>query len=121
MTSPDTLLIDDEVISDTKNVANSFNRYFSSVANKLQSKIIPPKEDFSKYLKNRSTNSFFISPVTKEEVKDIIDNISAKKATGPHSLPSFLLNEINDSISQPLADLVNMSFTQGNYIEALKI
>ena len=51
----------------------------------------------------------------------IIDKISPSKATGPHSVAPFLLNQIKEYISQPIADLVNMSLEQGIYIDALKI
>ena len=51
----------------------------------------------------------------------MIDKISLSKATGPHSVAPFLLNQIKEYISQPIADLVNMSLEQGIYIDDLKI
>ena len=109
------------MIKDPEIISNSFNNYFSSVASKLQANFYPSKVDFSKYLKNRVCDDFLIAPTNKNEIKKIIDNISSSKATGPHSIPPFLLNKINEVIAEPIADLVNLSFSQGNYINALKI
>ena len=119
--SPDTISVNDEVIKDPKTVANSFNSYFSSIASKLQAKIHPPKENFSKYLKNRVNNDFLLNPTNYNEVMSIIENINPSKATGPHSIPPFLLSKIYAYICHPIADLINMSFKQGIYIDALKV
>ena len=119
--TPDTLSIDNEVIKDQKKIANSFNEYFSSVASKLQDRFYPSKTKFSHYLKNRVNDSFIITPTNKNEIMSIIDKISPSKAIGPHSVAPFLLNQIKEYISQPIADLVNMSLEQGIYIDALKI
>ena len=119
--TPSSLSIDDDICSDPSKIANSFNKYFSSIASKLQAEIHPPSQDFNSYLKNRNNNSFFIAPTDKKEVMNIIENINTSKATGPHSIPPYILSQVNQYIAQPIADLVNMSFQQGNYIDALKI
>ena len=115
------LLIDNEISTDPVSIANSFNNYFSSIARKLQAKIYPPKEDFSTYLKNRNEHSLFIIPTDKYEVMKIIDNIDITKATGPHSIPSNILPIIKEIVSDPIANIVNMSFDQGKYIDVLKL
>ena len=48
-------------------------------------------------------------------------NISASKAIGPHGIPTNILHIINDKVSEPLADIVNLSFQIGKYFENLKI
>ena len=98
---PTSLMIDNEVCTDPKKIANSFINYFSSVASTLQANIHPPSQDFSSYL------------------KDI--NININKAIGAHSIPSNILHTIKQIISEPLEIIINMSFEQGKYIEALKI
>ena len=118
---PTSLLVDKEICTDPLKIANAFNKYFSSVANKLQAKIYPTNQDFSTYLKDRNDYSFFITPTDQEEVMKIIDNINISKATGPHSIPSNILQNIKQIISQPIVNIVNMSFEQGEYVDALKL
>ena len=100
---PTSLLIKKELISEPKIVAETFNNYFSSIANELQGKIHHYGKDFSSYLTNSSPNNFFIKPTDKIEVIDIINNISITKATGPNSIPTDILHLIKLSIAEPLA------------------
>ena len=51
----------------------------------------------------------------------IIDDINISKATGPHSIPTKILHNIKEIVSDPIADIVNMSFEQGKYVDALKL
>ena len=51
-TSPSSLMVINKLISDPSEVANSFNEYFSTVADKLQSNIYHIGCDPSKYLNN---------------------------------------------------------------------
>ena len=82
---PTSLLINNKLILAHKEVAETFNNYFSSVASKLQGKLYHCGQDFSSYLDNRNAHNFFISPTDKIELIDIINTFSIKKATGPHT------------------------------------
>ena len=65
-------MIDKEIITDTKTIANTFNNYFSTIAHKLQGKIFHSSHNFKTYLKHRNENSFFITPTDKIEILNII-------------------------------------------------
>ena len=91
---PTSLLINNKLISDHKEVAETFHSYFSSVASKLQGNIYHYGQDFSSYLDIRNAHNFFISPTDKIELIDIINTFSIKKATGPHSIPSDIFHLI---------------------------
>ena len=41
--------------------------------------------------------------------------------TGPHSIPTDILHIIKLNISEPLSDIINLSFVKGVYFENLKI
>ena len=64
---------------------------------------------------NRKEHNFFISPTDKFEIVNIVSNISPNKACG---LPS---NIIHLNISEPLAQIINLSFEKGTQFENLKI
>ena len=115
------LMHNNEILSDPKKVADSFNEYFSSIAGELQGKIHHANQDFNKYLKNINNNSLLMTPTNKYEIIDIINTIDITKAVGPHSIPSNILHLIKDIISEPLAEIINISFETGIYIDNLKI
>ena len=67
-------------------------------------------------------NIIFLSvQLTKNEIVSIINNISIEKATGPHSIPTDVLHIIKLNISEPLSDIINLSFVKGVYFDNLKI
>ena len=115
---PTSLLIKNKLISDHKEVAETFNNYFSSVASKLQGKIHHYGQDYSSYLNNRNAHNFFISPT---RLIDIINTFSIRKATGPHSIPLDIFHLIKLNVVEPLESIINLSFGKGIYIENLKI
>ena len=118
---PSSLLVNNELISKAEDVSRTFNTYFSTIASELRGKMHHHCEDFSTYLKDRNSSSFFINPTNKFEVINIINNIDINKANGPHSIPTDILHLIKLNVAQPLADIINLSFEKGVYIDILKI
>ena len=91
----------------------------SSVAHKLQANIYNGF-DFKKYLHHENENTFIIQPTNKYEISAEIKNLDTRKSTGPHSIPTAILKEIDSAIAEPLSKIINLSFQSGKYIEALK-
>ena len=114
------LNVDGHLTSDKKLIADSFNNYFTQIAKKIKEKLPPTKKSFREFLDNPCRNSFFLSPTTPEEVKNIIISLDTKKATGPFSIPRQLLHELPTEISSILSDIFNQSFKTGKFIQALK-
>ena len=56
-------------------IPNKFINYFSNIAKELSSNITPVDTSFTSSLKNRTTNSFFMSNITHKEVDDAIDDM----------------------------------------------
>ena len=63
--------------------AEELNNHFTSIAKNIEKKPIKPNRDFSKFLKNRNKDSFFITPTNKEEVASIVKAFKNNKSTGP--------------------------------------
>ena len=55
-----------------------------------------------------------LSPVTEKEVSDIV-SLNARKATGPNSIPNFILKEFKEELKTPLTIITNMSFITGQF------
>ena len=119
--TPTSLMVDNKMISNQKEVANEFNNYFSTIASKLRGKINKKNHSFTSYLHNRNDNTFVLHPIAKEEVINVIDKLDSAKGTGPHSIPTDILKFIKFIISESLSDIINLSFKTGIYIENLKV
>ena len=102
-------------------MAEHFNQYFTSIGKNLQKNIPPTKRHFSNYLKDLNKGSFFIQPTTAEEVKDIIMTLIGSKSTEPNSIPTILLKQTRNTVSLPLAKLINKSFETGIFPNICKV
>ena len=115
-----TLNINGKIISDNKNVADSFNQYFTTVAHNLIDKLGPSTNHFTKYLANPNSESFFLDPVAPEEVNDIIANLEESKSYDSYDIPPKLIKLVRETISKPFAIIANSSFSLGIFPEKLK-
>ena len=111
--TPSSLLIDGKTITNPKDMAESFNNFFTSIGAKLQSNIPPTRRHYFDYLKHPNPETFFISPTTPDEIENIIKSLKSSKCVGPNSIPTKMLHLIKDKISIPLSELINKSFSAG--------
>ncbi|MEM6831004.1 MAG: reverse transcriptase family protein [Bacteroidota bacterium] len=118
---PISLRIDDAVTSDPLLVANHFNRYFSSIAESIRSRIPTSDKCFTSFLNGSTQNSIFLSPVTSDEVAVIINSMSPSKGSGPNSIPYRILKLLSPEISALIAQIVNISFSTGVFPSTLKL
>ena len=114
------LNINGKLTTDNKTVADSFNKYFTTVAQMLIDKLGPATKDFRNYLTNYNPNSFFLDPVTPEDVTDIIANLDESKANDSYDIAPKLINIARMTISMPFALIANSSFSLGVFPENLK-
>ena len=91
-------------------MANIFYEVFVNIAKKINEKISRTKRPPLDYLSSKNPESFFISSVTPDEIKVIINSMKSGKAVGPYSIPMFLLNILCEHIAIPLCDITNNSF-----------
>ena len=107
-------------VTDPTQIANVFNSYFSTIGKTLQSKIHSSHINFTRYLKNPNIHSLFISPTDEIEISNLISTLKKGKASGPNSIPTFILKDFNREISIILANLFNLSFSNGVFPDILK-
>ena len=111
-----------ETVIEPKLVAKEFNNHYANVADKiLHSRKFSGNKEFHKYLKTPNPKSFLIKPTTPQEIELIISKLDTNKAVGPNSIPNKLIKSISKSISIPLTNIFNSSFTSGIFPEFLKI
>jgi len=97
---------------------NEFNERYLNI---LLDKLSKENKNFKSYLRDSNVNSFFVSPTTKEEIIEIINELDCLKGTGPHSIPTDIFKVIKLIVSESLTDIINLSFKTGIYISNLKI
>ena len=81
---------------------------------------MPTNKNYTDYLTNPSENTFFLRPTSPNETEDIIKTLSVGKSLGPNSIPTKLLKQFSKSISIRLSNLINLSFRNGVFPNALK-
>ena len=112
---------DGSKITDPLQIANNFNKYFTSVASDITKKIPRTPKSPLAYLSNPNIESFFISPCTSSEISLVIQELKNGKSSGPNSIPIKLLKILEPHISVDVAILINESFETGIFPDKLKI
>ena len=105
-------------LSDSTEIANAFNDYFSSVAPNLAAEIPDVGIDPLSYL-SRNPHSFVYFEVDYTEVKKQVLSFKSKPSN-IKSIPSFAYKFIVDVLSPVLAKLINQSFEEGIIPSCLK-
>ena len=90
----------EEIVFENFKVANIFNIFFTSVAEKLVNKLPKRPIHFAKqfledYYQRKSVieNYFHFSTVSKKEIENLLNGLTASKATGMDSLPARFLKD----------------------------
>ena len=101
-------------------LSQTFNEFFSTIAQKIESKLINTTK-VKHYLTEPTTNTFILTQTNTEEIEDIIKTLNIRKSIGPNSIPTKLLKQFSKEISIPIEKLINLSFETGIFPDALKL
>ena len=108
------------LISDPLQVANKFNNYYLNVADKLCEKIPKRNNKFQDYLKNPNKNKLTLKETTPDEISKIITDLDGKKSSDINNISPDLVKLNNQSISQILTIIFNISIHEGCFPTAMK-
>eukprot|EP00111_Clytia_hemisphaerica_P013078 TCONS_00038411-protein len=117
---PQVFIHNGKSIKTDDNIATSFNEYYSSIAEKTKSKIVPTDKHFAHFLQRPNAHSIFLNPTSPLEVLNIITKLNNNKSVGPESIPAAFLKILAPDISITLSKLFNESLTQGHFPDCLK-
>lgn len=112
------LNVNNNTVSDPQIIAETFNTYFSTIAEKTKAKLQTTETLFSNYLNNPNVNSFFMRPTTSDEIIKTIYKLNNSKSNGPISIPTNILKIIAPTISKHLSNIINNSFSTGVFQNA---
>jgi len=110
------LNIDGKLNSNKADIADHFNTYYSTLADKLVEKlptasnIFGEKETANYYKeKNIKNNSFIFKAVDQLEISRILHNLNESKSPGFDNIPGRFLKDGSDVLSKIITDIFNLS------------
>ena len=117
------ICIDNIRITSRRIIANKFNDYFVSIANKLNENAyseipITSFPSFHTYLKRPCESSIFLEDCSADEISNIITEFENNKAS---DIPIVIVKKSSNIISPILATLLNDCMISGIFPNMLKV
>ena len=97
-----------KVTSDLLEICNNFNKNFTTIAGKIDKKIVKTNRNLNYYLLNNNNKTFSLYPTTPAEMEDYIKNLDIRKSLGPFSISNRVLKEFNKLFSIPIGQIFNV-------------
>ena len=114
-------VIDNKRIYDRRTIANAFNKYFASIASKLNDEVkIKPLTGtkYSDFMPHRQANSMFLYDCNEEEIKQLIKSLENGKSS---DIPVSVIKKCSNIISPILALQFNYLMEIGTFPDELKL
>ena len=96
------------------------NDYFCTVGRKLANEL-PNGKSFNTYLKNKVSQTMFLSPIQESEITLEISKLNDRKSPGPDNISPKILKACDPHLRKPLTEVFNYSFLTSSYHSKLKI
>ena len=111
-------IIDNKRIIERRVIANEFNKYFVSLASKLNDEVKIQSGDFSNFLPRSQSNSMFLNECCEDEVSIIIKDLQNGKSS---DIPIGVIKKTSKIISPILASNFNYLMEVGIFPDELKL
>ena len=117
------LLINNCKISDPFEIANKFNDFFTSIAQKIADDIVPTDKPPDLLQSSPDDTCFNLQddPLTHSEVYDAIYSLQKKKTLDMFGLSVSFVSKFALTLSKPLRHIFTLSFNQGIVPQQLKV
>ena len=114
------LIIDGNVVNNSKEISNEMNKYFCTIGSKLANDL-PDSNSFNVYLNNRVPHTMFLSPIIESEITTEISKLNIRKSPGPDNISPRILQACEPELRRALTNVFNYSFETATYPSQLKI
>ena len=117
-------VLDNQLITDRRVIANEFNKYFVSIASKFNDPPdctiinIEPIQPFTVFLRQSNVSSIYLQDCTSQEIHKIISELENNKAS---DIPIKVVKKTSHIISPVLANHFNDAMSKGVFPDILKI
>ena len=113
------LIINNNELTNDKDIANELNKHFTTIGKNLADKVIPQESNsFKAYLTDPINNSLFLRPTDTDE---IIKEINQMKNKSTLDIRVPLLKHVKQELADGLVIIFNKSFQEGCFPGALKL
>ena len=109
-----------KVLSSPVQVAEVFNKHFTSIGQKLAMAFGKGNKGAREILQRKTDKSFQLDLVTSNFVKIQLQNLKTNKAIGLDKISARLLKDSADIMAPSLQALINKSFLQGKFPNSWK-
>ena len=100
---------------DPLKVSNIFNNYYSKIgekmSNDIKTNLLYDLNELAIELQNR--NSFFLTPVTEDEIISLSKSLKDNSAPGFDEITSLTIKNILPFLAKPICNLINLIFEKG--------
>ena len=97
------------------------NQHFCEIGKKLQEQIRDTGDAYKRYLPQTVTQTFYLTPVTPEELTREIQKLNPRKAAGYDDIGSKVLKLCPDIIAENLTTIFNDAIVRAKYPTLLKV
>ena len=111
---------DDTEITNSYEIANAFNTYFTMIGESLANELPHSDIDPISYL-NPVNSSFSLEQLNVETVIESLKAVNSNKATGPDNIPGRVLKIAAEFLSPSLTAIFNRSLSMGIYPDDWKM
>lgn len=112
--------IEDYYITDSKDIANEFNKYYIRVAKELADKITDVNGENEFSLKTHCGTSLFLLPTTRSEIIKLIKELKPNTSPGPDGITVKIMQILAEDIATPIMNIINIAFLTGTYPQQFK-
>lgn len=120
-TYPEYFNINNKENCNMKDAAEGFNKFFVDIGPNLAAKIPDVTDQRTEVLIERNTHSFFLSPITEEEVLEVVVRFKNKTSTDSSEIDMALVKKIIGCILKPITYIFNISFHSGTFPQKMKL
>ena len=117
-----TIVIDNQKITDRRIIANQFNKYFNSIASKLNETISDLSDSqfssFEEFLMPSNKNSIFLNDCSPAELLEIVKELDNNKSS---DIPIRVIKKSAHVICPYLSSYFNHYMTIGHFPDNLKV
>ena len=116
------IFLDDNgrIITDQKIVANKFNKFYTTIADKLVANLGKPSTKFQDYLKNPNEHTLFLNETDHGEVAILLYKQDITKSGDIYGISPRLVKDAGPSMATNLSFLFNKSMETGIFPQLLK-
>ena len=118
---PSPFMSEGKMITDHFEIANRFCKYFTDIGPSLASRIPSTNFSFRSFLTDDENCPIILNETNTHDLEEICHDFQAGKAPGYDNIPMYLIKNSFDLISEPLAQLINLSLTTGVFPDKLKV